>query len=58
MVEENPELVNFADLDARTPLHLAACVGDLDLVKFLFSRYLSFAAIGQCWAIEPVDDLR
>eukprot|EP00500_Bicosoecida_sp_ms1_P002740 CAMPEP_0203813316 /NCGR_PEP_ID=MMETSP0115-20131106/4646_1 /ASSEMBLY_ACC=CAM_ASM_000227 /TAXON_ID=33651 /ORGANISM="Bicosoecid sp, Strain ms1" /LENGTH=956 /DNA_ID=CAMNT_0050722179 /DNA_START=368 /DNA_END=3235 /DNA_ORIENTATION=- len=38
MVTDGAAAANCADYDGRTPLHLAACNGHLDIAKFLLSR--------------------
>lgn len=38
MLQERPNIVNFRDYDFRTPLHLAASEGHVDICRFLVER--------------------
>jgi serine/threonine protein kinase len=38
MLQERPALVNFRDYDFRTPLHLAASEGHVDIVRYLIMK--------------------
>jgi glutaminase len=47
----------LGDYDKRTPLHLAANNGHLDIVKFLCSIYnLSDISVKDRWGNTPYDD--
>lgn len=55
ILEDRPSLVNFRDYDRRTPLHIAASEGYLDVCEFLVD---SGAMINRSdrWGGSPLDD--
>ena len=55
LLQETPSLANFRDYDFRTPLHLAASEGHVDICRFLVAKG---ARINQCdrWGGAPLDD--
>jgi len=50
-----PSLVNFRDYDRRTPLHVAASEGHLDLCKFLVEHGAKINRSDR-WGGSPLDD--
>lgn len=55
MLQERPHLVNFRDYDFRTPLHLAASEGHVDICRFLVSRGARVNRSDR-WGGSPLDD--
>lgn len=55
MLQDRPDLVNFRDYDFRTPLHLAASEGHVDLCRFLVSRGARVNRSDR-WGGSPLDD--
>jgi ankyrin repeat protein len=55
MLKEQPALVNFRDYDRRTPLHLAASEGLVDICKFLIKRGARINRKDR-WGGSPMDD--
>jgi serine/threonine protein kinase len=62
MVQEHPhgegqyhQLVNFRDYDFRTPLHIAASEGHVDICRFLVSRGARINRMDR-WGGTPFDD--
>lgn len=55
ILEDVPSMVNFRDYDRRTPLHIAASEGHLDLCQLLLQHG---AKINRCdrWGGSPLDD--
>jgi glutaminase len=46
---------NSADYDGRTPLHLAACEGQIDIVRHLISKHVQLSPKDR-WGNAPLDD--
>jgi glutaminase len=46
---------NSADYDGRTPLHLAACEGQTDIVRHLISKHVQLSPKDR-WGNTPLDD--
>jgi serine/threonine protein kinase len=55
MLQDRPELVNFRDYDFRTPLHLAASEGHVDICRFLIQRGARVNRSDR-WGGSPLDD--
>ena len=58
IVEEElgePNIVNFRDYDRRSPLHLAASEGHLEMVKYLLERGARINRSDR-WGHSPMDD--
>lgn len=55
MMQAKPSLVNFRDYDKRTPLHLAASEGHLDICRFLVGRGAQINRSDR-WGGSPLDD--
>ncbi|KAI5071736.1 hypothetical protein GOP47_0013987 [Adiantum capillus-veneris] len=55
LLSEGVVLVNFADFDGRTALHIAACEGHLDVVRLLVSKGADVNARDR-WGSTPLDD--
>lgn len=56
-IQERPQDVNFANSDVRTPLHLAAEGGHLNMVKFLVQEG-AHRNIRDTWGRTPLDSIR
>ena len=54
-VDAQPFLLNFRDYDRRTPLHIAASEGHVDIVEFLTSRGARVNRSDR-WGGSPLDD--
>jgi len=52
---ERPSLANFRDYDRRTPLHIAASEGQLDICQFLVSKGARINRVDR-WGGSPLDD--
>lgn len=46
------------DYDNRTPMHLAAATGNLDIVKFLVEKCKCNPAIKDRWGASPLTDAK
>lgn len=57
MLQEKQGLVNFRDYDKRTPLHLAASEGHLDICRFLVGKGAQINRSDR-WGGSPLDDAR
>jgi ankyrin repeat protein len=55
MLKEQPALVNFRDYDRRTPLHIAASEGFVDICKFLITKGARINRNDR-WGGSPMDD--
>mmetsp|Transcript_1967 Transcript_1967/g.2897 ORF Transcript_1967/g.2897 Transcript_1967/m.2897 type:complete len:565 (+) Transcript_1967:70-1764(+) len=55
LLNDRPDLVNFRDYDRRTPLHVAASEGHLELCQFLVSRGAKINRSDR-WGGSPLDD--
>ena len=51
------QLLNRADYDGRTPLHLAVCEGHLDVVRYLLEKGVDHSPVDR-WGSTPLDDAR
>ncbi|KAJ1454508.1 ankyrin repeat-containing domain protein [Pelagophyceae sp. CCMP2097] len=54
-MEASPQLVNFRDYDRRSPLHVAASEGNLELVKYL-SAHGARLNTSDRWGGSALDD--
>ncbi|CAJ0932298.1 unnamed protein product, partial [Mesorhabditis belari] len=50
--------LSVSDYDQRTPLHLAACEGHLEMVRFLVSIAKVDATVKDRWGLTATDDAR
>lgn len=55
MLMDRPGLVNFRDYDFRTPLHLAASEGHVDICRFLVAKGAQINRVDR-WGGSPLDD--
>lgn len=55
LLQERPHLVNFRDYDFRTPLHLAASEGHVDICRFLVEKGARVNRSDR-WGGSPLDD--
>ncbi|KAL3922721.1 MAG: hypothetical protein SGILL_002051 [Bacillariaceae sp.] len=55
ILEDLPQLVNFRDYDRRTPLHIAASEGHLELCQLLLERGAKINRSDR-WGGSPMDD--
>jgi len=55
MLLDRPDLVNFRDYDFRTPLHLAASEGHVDIVRYLIQKGARVDRSDR-WGGSPLDD--
>jgi hypothetical protein len=55
MVKDWPEIVNFRDYDRRTPLHVAASEGRVEICQFLVERGARINRSDR-WGGSPLDD--
>ena len=55
MLEERPALVNFRDYDRRSPLHIAASEGHVDICKYLIRKGARVNRSDR-WGGFPLDD--
>ncbi len=55
LLAEVPSLVNFRDYDRRTPLHIAAAEGQLEICKLLVEKGAKINRSDR-WGLAPLDD--
>lgn len=55
LLAEIPSLVNFRDYDRRTPLHIAAAEGQLEICKLLVEKGAKINRSDR-WGLAPLDD--
>ena len=55
VLTDMPNLVNFRDYDRRTPLHIAASEGHLDICKLLVEKG-AMVNRSDRWGLAPLDD--
>lgn len=55
LILERPELVNFRDYDRRTPLHIAASEGQLDICRYLVEKGARINRVDR-WGGSALDD--
>lgn len=55
ILSDRPSLVNFRDYDRRTPLHIAASEGHVELCQFLLERGAKINRSDR-WGGSPLDD--
>lgn len=55
LLAEIPSLVNFRDYDRRTPLHIAAAEGQLEICKLLVEQGAKINRSDR-WGLAPLDD--
>ncbi len=55
LLKEVPSLVNFRDYDRRTPLHIAASEGHLEICKLLVDKGAMINRSDR-WGLAPLDD--
>lgn len=55
LLQESVEIVNFRDTDNRTPLHVAACQGYVDVVEMLIENGAEIDAKDR-WGSTPLGD--
>jgi len=56
ILEAMPSLSNFCDYDRRTPLHVAASEGHIDLCRILVDRYSAKINPIDRWSRSPLDE--
>ncbi len=57
LLMKNNDDLNIGDYDARTALHLAACKGDLDVVKWLVKHGAS-VLVKDRWGATPLEEAK
>lgn len=55
MVTDMPSLINFRDYDRRTPLHIAASEGHLEICQYLVTKGAQLNRSDR-WGGSPLDD--